>query len=109
MSRSILAGYLKVDCEGIFSPEQLGCVVRGGAEKLGRLAELCLESDLTVHEVSLEISNVFSNISRSAVNKELPAHFPGLVPVFEWVYGRGVRLFDSTGRELLQVEEGVQQ
>mmetsp|Transcript_21536 Transcript_21536/g.23471 ORF Transcript_21536/g.23471 Transcript_21536/m.23471 type:complete len:334 (+) Transcript_21536:1237-2238(+) len=105
----ILAGYLKVDCEGIFSPEQLGCGVRGGAEKVGRLAQLCLESDPTVHAVSLDISNAFSNISRSAVYKELRAHFPGLVPVFEWVYGRGVRLFDSTGRELLQVEEGVQQ
>eukprot|EP01040_Poterioochromonas_malhamensis_P014068 gene14068-15545_t len=75
----ILAEYLKVDCEGIFSPEQLGCGVRGGAEKVGRLAQLCLESD---PPTSLDISNAFSNISRSAVYKEFRAHFPSLFPVF---------------------------
>ncbi len=107
----LITRQMKEVLEDHFCPIQFGCGVKGGCEIAARGIQVAMKANPDLQAVSLDLTNAFTLTPRRRIYDQLgiAVRFQKLLSVFTWFYGQPNILYDSRGKRIMEVTEGIMQ
>jgi hypothetical protein len=109
----IVARQLSPEAAELLAPRQWGIGIPGGTETVAHAIALFYRASCAPGSNSgiqtVDFSNAFNSIRRSAVDAAVARHFPSLLCYFRYSYGTAVSLRDPDGLPVATSATGVRQ
>ena len=108
VGRIILKRHLPA-LQNYFQPTQLGIGLKGGTEIMNHTTQILIHHMRTTRAdgnlvlQSVDFSNAFNTIGRSAIEDQVRNVCPQLLPFFKWAYGSPTPLFSVNGGSLKKI------